>query len=126
MVNKRFGVGISGALVVSTLSVSSALRGIYGIGRSRSEFLCNQVGVFVFVRMSLLKKWQFDLLRHILYMSFILESELRQQIFDSIDHLKFIKCYRGQRHRFSLPCRGQRTRSNARTQKRRRRGSSVE
>lgn len=115
------GVGLIGSLVASSNRVFIALRSIYGIGRSRSEFLCSQLGVYRYVRVGELQNWQFELLRVAIHGSFVIEAELRQRIVDSIDRLKFIKCYRGIRHIKLLPCRGQRTVSNAKTRKRLRR-----
>jgi small subunit ribosomal protein S13 len=48
---------------------------------------------------------------------FKVEGDLKKEIRESIDRLKAIRCYRGIRHIVSLPCRGQRTKSNARTRK---------
>jgi small subunit ribosomal protein S13 len=48
---------------------------------------------------------------------YTVEGQLRRQVMEHIGRLKAIACYRGVRHRRSLPCRGQRTKTNARTRK---------
>ena len=56
---------------------------------------------------------------------YVIEGSLRRQIQMNIQRLKDIACYRGLRHRRSLPCRGQRTRTNARTRKGKKRAVAV-
>lgn len=53
------------------------------------------------------------------------EGDLRRRVAINIKRLRDIKCYRGMRHRRGLPCRGQRTKTNARTRKGRSKGSQV-
>ena len=58
-----------------------------------------------------------NLLREYIAKNFTVEGNLRREVQMSIKRLVEIGCYRGQRHRRNLPCRGQRTRTNARTAK---------
>jgi small subunit ribosomal protein S13 len=60
---------------------------------------------------------QLDVIRKYIEENFVVEGELRQNIFRDVKRLKDIRCYRGIRHKLGLPVRGQRTRHNARTRK---------
>jgi|SRR6185437_5159169 len=90
---------------------------IYGIGRSRSRSILGQAGVDFDTKV---KDWtddQANAIRQIITDSIKTEGELRTEVQLSIKRLMDIGCYRGQRHRKGLPVRGQRTRTNARTRK---------
>jgi small subunit ribosomal protein S13 len=90
---------------------------IYGIGRSTARNVLEQANVDVNIKV---KDWSDDQLneiRRILTESFKTEGELRTEVQLSIKRLMDIGTYRGQRHRKGLPVRGQRTRTNARTRK---------
>jgi len=90
---------------------------IYGIGRSRSRSILGQAGVNLDTKV---KDWtdeQANTIRQLITDSIKTEGELRTEVQLSIKRLMDIGCYRGQRHRKGLPVRGQRTRTNARTRK---------
>ena len=90
---------------------------IYGIGRSRSRSILGQAGVDLDTKV---KDWtdeQANAIRQLITDSIKTEGELRTEVQLSIKRLMDIGCYRGQRHRKGLPVRGQRTRTNARTRK---------
>ena len=90
---------------------------IYGIGRSRSRQILERAGVDYDTKV---KDWsddQLNKIREILTSSFKTEGELRTEVQLSIKRLMDIGTYRGQRHRKGLPVNGQRTRTNARTRK---------
>jgi small subunit ribosomal protein S13 len=90
---------------------------IYGIGRSRARSILGQAGVDLDVKV---KDWtdeQTNVIRQLITDSIKTEGELRTEVQLSIKRLMDIGCYRGQRHRKGLPVRGQRTRTNARTRK---------
>jgi small subunit ribosomal protein S13 len=90
---------------------------IYGIGRSRARSILGQAGVDLDVKV---KDWtdeQTNAIRQLITDSIKTEGELRTEVQLSIKRLMDIGCYRGQRHRKGLPVRGQRTRTNARTRK---------
>ncbi|WP_235296815.1 30S ribosomal protein S13 [Portibacter marinus] len=90
---------------------------IYGIGPSRAEEILNSVGVDVHTKV---QDWTDDNIKAITTLiqdNFTVEGELRSEIQTNIKRLMDIGCYRGLRHRKGLPLRGQRTQTNARTRK---------
>lgn len=93
-----------------------ALTYIFGIGRSSSEKILKDTNVKPNVKVKDLTEDEIQRLRE--YITKIqTEGDLRRKVNIDIKRLKDINCYRGQRHRRSLPCRGQQTRTNARTKK---------
>src|SRR5438128_4233019 len=90
---------------------------IYGIGRSRSASILNEAGVNLDTRVKDLSEDEFSKIRGILEAQGEIEGDLRKRIQMDIKRLMDIGCYRGLRHRRSLPVRGQRTHTNARTRK---------
>ena len=93
-----------------------ALTSIYGIGKTRSKAILAAAGIAEDVKISELSEEQIDTLRDEVA-KFVVEGDLRREITLSIKRLMDLGCYRGLRHRKGLPCRGQRTRTNARTRK---------
>ncbi|MDD4882714.1 MAG: 30S ribosomal protein S13 [Gallionellaceae bacterium] len=93
-----------------------ALTAVYGIGRSRARLICEQAGVSPSTKIKDLNDDAVDKLRDLVG-KFTVEGDLRREITMNIKRLMDLGCYRGQRHRRGLPCRGQRTRTNARTRK---------
>jgi small subunit ribosomal protein S13 len=94
-----------------------ALRYIYGIGPTLSLRLCEQARVDPQRRAKELTDDEISRIATILDREYTVEGPLRRQIQQNIARLRDINCYRGTRHRKSLPVRGQRTRTNARTRK---------
>jgi small subunit ribosomal protein S13 len=94
-----------------------ALTYIYGVGRTSSEKILKEAGVDESTRVKDLSAEDLGRIRQVLENSYRVEGSLRTEIALSIKRLKDIGCYRGWRHRRGLPCRGQRTRTNARTRK---------
>jgi small subunit ribosomal protein S13 len=94
-----------------------ALTYIYGVGRTTSEKILKEVGIDESTRVKDLSAEELGRIRQALEDSYRVEGSLRTEIALSIKRLKDIGCYRGWRHRRGLPCRGQRTRTNARTRK---------
>jgi len=96
-----------------------ALRYIYGIGPTTSLRLCEQARVDPQRQAKDLSDEDIARIAGILDRdnNYLVEGPLRRQIQQNITRLKDIQCYRGLRHRKSLPVRGQRTRTNARTRK---------
>ena len=92
------------------------LTAIYGIGRTRSLQICEKVGVKPSVRVSDIEEDLAVLIQKAVQ-EFEIEGDLRRRIAVNIKRLRDIKCYRGLRHRMGLPVRGQRTKTNARTRK---------
>lgn len=90
---------------------------IYGIGRSRATSVLKEAGVNVDTRVRDLNEDELSRIRAILEAQGEIEGDLRKRIQMDIKRLMDIGCYRGLRHRRSLPVRGQRTHTNARTRK---------
>jgi len=90
---------------------------IYGIGRSRATSVLKEAGVNVDTRVRDLSEDELSRIRTILEAQGEIEGDLRKRIQMDIKRLMDIGCYRGLRHRRSLPVRGQRTHTNARTRK---------
>jgi small subunit ribosomal protein S13 len=94
-----------------------ALRYLYGIGPTTSLRLCEQARVDPQRKARELSDDDVARLAGILDREYVVEGQLRRQVQQNIARLKDIGAYRGVRHRRSLPVRGQRTRTNARTRK---------
>jgi small subunit ribosomal protein S13 len=97
-----------------------ALTYIYGIGRARARTICDKAGVERGTRTDLLGEGEVVKLREIIERDYEVEGDLRRNIAQNIKLLMDIGCHRGLRHRRGLPVRGQRTHTNARTRKGRR------
>lgn len=97
--------------------VVRALPYLYGIGLTRSEEILNEAKVDFNVRTDDLNEEQIARIRAIIEKHFKVEGDLRRDVQQGIKRLMDLGCYRGLRHRKSLPVRGQRTRTNARTRK---------
>ncbi len=90
---------------------------IYGIGRSRAKEILAEAGIDEDTKVH---QWSDDNIKQIVRIiqtEFKVEGELRSEVQLNIKRLMDIACYRGLRHRKGLPVRGQRTRTNARTRK---------
>ena len=92
-----------------------ALTYIFGIGRSRSQDILDATGIDGSVRIQELTEEEVGRLRAYIDQSYKVEGDLRRQESQNIKRLQEIGCYRGIRHRRRLPVRGQRTRTNARS-----------
>lgn len=90
---------------------------IYGIGRSRSASILKEARVGLDTRVKDLNEDELSRIRAILEAQGEIEGDLRKRVQMDIKRLMDIGCYRGLRHRRSLPVRGQRTHTNARTRK---------
>ncbi len=94
-----------------------SLRYLYGVGPTLALRICEQVRVDPNRRAKDLTDDDISRIATLLDREYTVEGPLRRQVHQNIDRLKAIGCYRGLRHRKSLPVRGQRTRTNARTRK---------
>lgn len=94
-----------------------ALTYIYGIGLTLSNQIIEKLGLNKNMRARELNAEQVAQLNAILTTEYVVEGDLRRQVQNNIKRLIGIHCYRGMRHRLGLPVRGQRTRTNARTRK---------
>ncbi len=108
---------ISGIDIPIDKPVGISLRYIYGVGRVNAVDICREAGIDPQKRARDLNEEEVGRIVNILDRSYVVEGALRRQVQQNIQRLKDINCYRGSRHRRSLPVRGQRTRSNARTRK---------
>ena len=90
---------------------------IYGVGRSHATEILNEASVSVDAKIRDLSEDELNKIRTILDTQGEIEGDLRKRVQMDIKRLMDIGCYRGLRHRRSLPVRGQRTSTNARTRK---------
>jgi small subunit ribosomal protein S13 len=97
--------------------VEAALPYIFGIGPSRARQICQATGVNPDTRVRNLAEDEVTRLREYIDRHFKVEGDLRRDVAMDIRRLIEIGSYRGIRHKKSLPVRGQRTRTNARTRK---------
>ena len=94
-----------------------ALTYIYGIGRSSAKAICEKTKIDPTKMMNDLDQDEQARLRTVIDEGYKVEGHLRSEIGLNIKRLMDIGCYRGLRHRKGLPVRGQRTRTNSRTRK---------
>ena len=97
--------------------IEIALTYIYGVGRPLSNKILKQAGVNPDTRAKDLKEDEVSRIAAIIQKEYKVEGDLRRDISQNIKRLIDIGSYRGLRHRRSLPVRGQRTKTNARTRK---------
>ena len=90
---------------------------IYGIGRTTSQSILSRLNIDPNTKTDDLTEEQINDIRKVIDSDYKVEGELRTQISMNIKRLMDLGCYRGLRHRKSLPVRGQRTSTNARTRK---------
>ena len=95
--------------------VEIGLTYIFGIGPTRAKEIIHATGVNPDIRVKDLSEADAALLREFINKTYKVEGDLRREVTMNIKRLIEIGCYRGMRHRRNLPCRGQRTRTNART-----------
>ena len=107
---------IAGVNIPNHQHAEIALTAIYGIGRTRAQKICDAAGINRSTKMKDLNDSEMDKLRDEVA-KFTVEGDLRRETTMNIKRLMDLGCYRGLRHRKGLPCRGQRTRTNARTRK---------
>ena len=106
---------ISGVDLPREKRVEIGLTYIYGIGRSSSNRILAEAGVNPDTRVKDLTDAEVKKLAAIIADTQVVEGDLRREIAMNIKRLQEIGCYRGIRHRKSLPVRGQKTKTNART-----------
>lgn len=107
---------IAGINVPTHKHIVIGLQSIFGIGATRAKAICTELKLDPSTKVSDLAEDQLELIRDVVA-KFEIEGDLRRQIAMDIKRLKDLGCYRGIRHRKSLPLRGQRTKTNARTRK---------
>lgn len=107
---------IAGINIPTHKHIVIGLRSIFGIGETRAKEICADLKLDPTTKVVDLSENQLELIRSTIT-KFEIEGDLRRQIAMDIKRLKDLGCYRGIRHRKSLPLRGQRTKTNARTRK---------
>lgn len=106
---------IQGVDLPKNKRIEVGLTYIYGIGNSRSLEILDKLGIDKNIKVKNLNDEQIISLRQALNTMYELEGDLRRSQTLNIKRLIEISCYKGRRHKVSLPLRGQRTRTNART-----------
>jgi len=107
-----------GVEIPAKKKVSYSLRYIYGIGPVRADQILQEAGIDPNLRAQELTEEHLKKILHIIpEHKWGVEGDLRREIAANLKRLQAINCYRGIRHRRSLPVRGQRTSTNARTRK---------
>ena len=108
---------VSGIDIPNEKPIWISLTYIYGIGRTNSRQILKEAGIDGQRRAKDLSEEELAKIIGIIDRDYLVEGALRRQTQQNIARLRDIGSYRGNRHRRSLPVRGQRTRSNARTRK---------
>ena len=109
---------IAGVDIPRNKKVSYSLRYVYGIGYSQAVNICDKAGVQLDTRVQDLKEKEvMGIRKAITDLEIKVEGELRSEVAMNVKRLKDIGTYRGLRHRRGLPVNGQRTKTNARTRK---------
>lgn len=108
---------IAGVDIPNQKRVEIALTYLYGVGINVASNVLKKAEIDPSVRVKDLTDKEISVLRGILEKDYVIEGDLRRQINYNIKRLMDIGSYRGLRHRRSLPLRGQRTKTNARTRK---------
>ncbi|MCC6677455.1 MAG: 30S ribosomal protein S13 [Phycisphaerales bacterium] len=108
---------IAGIDVPDKKKILFALQYIHGIGDKYAKDILSEAQIDPDTRSNKLTELQLAQINSIIDSNFLVEGALRRQVQQNIQRLKDIRSYRGDRHRKGLPARGQRTKSNARTRK---------
>ena len=107
-----------GVEIPSEKRIEASLTYIYGIGPTTSKRILDQTNINPNLRAKDLTPQQLnDIIHAITGNKLLIEGDLRRELQSNLKRLQAINCYRGIRHRRSLPVRGQRTSTNARTRK---------
>ena len=107
---------IAGINIPTDKHILIALQSIFGIGQTRSKLICETLKLEPSTKVSELTEDQLESIRAVVS-KYEVEGDLRREVAMNIKRLRDLGCYRGIRHRKSLPLRGQRTKTNARTRK---------
>ena len=108
---------IAGVNIPTQKRVEIGLRYIHGIGPMTAKKIIHQLGISPERRVSDLTESEVIQIREVIDRDYMVEGDLRRDTAMNIKRLMDLGCYRGLRHRKSLPVRGQRTHTNARTRK---------
>ena len=113
---------IAGVDLPRKKKIEIGLTHIYGVGLSKACEILKNTGVDSNLRVEKLTEEDVSKIRSYIDKNIKVEGDLRSEVNLNIKRLIEINCYRGQRHRLNLPVRGQKTKTNARTRKGRRKG----
>ena len=116
---------IAGVDLPANKRVEIALTYIYGIGATSARKIVADAGIDPITRMRDVTEEESARMREIIERDYTIEGDKRREVVSNIQRLVEIGTYRGLRHRRGLPVRGQRTRTNARTRKGRRKTVAV-
>ena len=108
---------LAGVDIPDNKPIRIALRYIFGIGPINADLILKEADIDGQIRANQLTEDQLAHIANIIDGNYIVEGVLRRSISQNVSRLKDIRCYRGDRHYRGLPVRGQRTRTNARTRK---------
>jgi len=104
-------------VVLPNKRIVIALTYIYGIGKSKAQKILEEAQISQDIRADQLQDDELARIREVIDKDNYIEGDLRREVSANIKRLMDIGCYRGLRHRRSLPVRGQRTKTNARSRK---------
>ena len=107
---------IAGINIPTAKQLVIGLQSIFGIGNTRSKLICEEIKLDPSTKVSELTEDQLESIR-VAVSKYEVEGDLRREVAMNIKRLRDLGCYRGIRLRKSLPLRGQRTKTNARTRK---------
>ena len=107
---------IAGINIPTDKHIVIGLQSIFGIGETRSKLICETLKLDPSTKVSELTEDELESIR-VAVSKYEVEGDLRREVAMNIKRLRDLGCYRGIRHRKSLPLRGQRTKTNARTRK---------
>ena len=116
---------IAGVDLPRNKHMDRALTYIFGIGLTSARQILDKADLPYQMNSDDLSADDVNRIRTIIENDFVVEGDRRREISMDIKRLMDLGCYRGRRHRRGLPCRGQRTKTNARTRKGPRRGAAV-
>jgi small subunit ribosomal protein S13 len=108
---------ILGVDIPNNKKVPYSLAALYGIGLHLAKVICEKTGIDLDKRAFQLSEEELGRLSSYIEANYVIEGNLRREIQANVARFKEIGCYRGFRHARNLPCRGQRTRTNSRTRK---------
>ncbi len=115
---------IAGVDLPKNKHMDRALTYIHGIGLSSARQILDKVDLPYEMSSDDLEGEDVTRIRKVIENEYVVEGDRRREVSMDIKRLMDLGCYRGRRHRMSLPCRGQKTKTNARTKKGPRRGAA--
>jgi small subunit ribosomal protein S13 len=110
-------VRLLGVVIKDDYKIAYALTKIYGIGWPTAYKVVDQSGVDMARKIGDISEEELKKITQLIDKNYKVEGNLREEINENLKRLREIRSYRGMRHAFGLPSRGQRTRSNARTKR---------